>query len=61
MNGALDLYDPSYEQDSCGVGLAVNISGVRDHRIVEYGLRILENWHTAVRRTPTERPETVPG
>lgn len=43
MNGALDLYDPSYEQDSCGVGLAVNISGVRDHRIVEYGLRILEN------------------
>jgi glutamate synthase (NADPH) large chain len=37
------LYDPSYEQDSCGVGMAVNVDGKKDHSIVEYGLRILEN------------------
>jgi len=37
------LYDPAYERDSCGVGMAVNIDGTRDHRTVEHGLRILEN------------------
>jgi len=37
------LYDPDGEKDSCGVGLAVNINGVKDRRIVEYGLQILEN------------------
>ena len=37
------LYDPDDEKDSCGVGLAVNIDGRRERRIVEYGLRILEN------------------
>ena len=40
---AKGLYDPEYEKDSCGVGLAVNINGRKEHRIVEYGLRILEN------------------
>ncbi len=37
------LYDPGNEKDSCGVGLALNIDGRKDHRIVEYGLRILDN------------------
>ena len=43
MQTARGLYDPEYEKDSCGVGLAVNINGKKDHRIVEYGLRILDN------------------
>ena len=37
------LYDPEYEKDSCGVGLVVNIDGRKDHRTVEYGLRVLDN------------------
>ncbi len=37
------LYDPKYEHDACGVGMAVNIDGRKDHRIVEYGLELLEN------------------
>ena len=37
------LYDPGYEHDACGVGMAVNIDGRKDHRIVEYGLELLEN------------------
>ncbi len=43
MRSAVGLYDPENEHDSCGVGLAVNIDGHKDHRIVEYGLQILEN------------------
>ena len=37
------LYDPRYEHDACGVGMAVNIDGRKEHRIVEYGLELLEN------------------
>ena len=37
------LYDPCNEKDSCGVGLAVSISGAKDHEMVELGLQILEN------------------
>ena len=44
MNGgSIGLYDPSYEHDACGVGMAVNIDGRKEHRIVEYGLQLLEN------------------
>ena len=43
MIGPIGLYDPEYEKDSCGVGLAVNIDGRKEHRIVDYGLRILDN------------------
>ena len=43
MPGRTGLYDPEYERDSCGVGLALNIDGTKSHRIVEYGLRILDN------------------
>lgn len=37
------LYDPQYEKDSCGVGLLVNINGVKSHKLVEKGLQVLEN------------------
>ena len=44
MNGgSTGLYDPAYEHDACGVGMAVNIDGRKEHRIVEYGLQLLEN------------------
>lgn len=37
------LYDPQYEHDACGIGAVVNISGRRDHQIIEYGKQILLN------------------
>lgn len=37
------LYDPSYEHDACGVGLAIHLKGAKSHAIVEKGLCILEN------------------
>lgn len=37
------LYDPASGNDSCGVGMAVSMDGVRSHRIVECGLRVLES------------------
>lgn len=40
---AMGLYDPQNEKDSCGVGLVANINGEADHKIVELGLKILEN------------------
>ena len=44
MNGeSQGLYNPANEHDACGVGMAVNIDGHKEHRIVEYGLRLLEN------------------
>lgn len=41
MNGG--LYDPANDRDSCGVGLAANMDGVKSHRTVETGLKLLEN------------------
>jgi glutamate synthase (NADPH/NADH) large chain len=37
------LFDPALEKDSCGVGFIVNLKNKKSHRIVESGLRILEN------------------
>ncbi|NOY82975.1 MAG: glutamate synthase large subunit [Kiritimatiellaeota bacterium] len=37
------LYDPSFEHDSCGVGLLVNLKGRASHRLVEQAVRILIN------------------
>src|SRR5574344_2149826 len=37
------LYDPKNEKDACGVGLLVNINGVKSHKLVEKGLQVLEN------------------
>lgn len=35
------LYRPEFEHDACGVGFIANISGKREHRIVEYALEAL--------------------
>ena len=40
---AQGLYDPQWEHDACGIGAVVNISGRRDHAIVEYGKQVLLN------------------
>ena len=37
------LYSSSYEHDSCGVGMVVNIHGNKTHQLVDDALRILEN------------------
>jgi glutamate synthase (NADPH) large chain len=37
------LYRPEGEHDACGVGFVAHIKGSRDHRIIEQGLKILEN------------------
>jgi glutamate synthase (NADPH/NADH) large chain len=37
------LYDPMNERDSCGVGFIVNLHNHKSHRIIEDGLRIVEN------------------
>ena len=40
---AQGLYDPSFEHDSCGVGLVANIGGAKSHEIVQQGLEVLLN------------------
>lgn len=42
-NFADSLYDPSYEHDACGVGMIVNIHGVKYHEVVENALQVLEH------------------
>ena len=37
------LYDASYEHDACGVGMIVNIHGVKYHEVVENALQVLEH------------------
>ncbi|MBN1908146.1 MAG: glutamate synthase large subunit [Pirellulales bacterium] len=37
------LYDPRYEHDACGIGAIVNISGRREHAIIEHGHQVLVN------------------
>ena len=39
------LYEVRREHDACGIGAVVNISGRRDHSILEYGKQILLNLH----------------
>jgi glutamate synthase (NADPH/NADH) large chain len=39
------LYESRYEHDGCGIGAVVNISGQKDHAIIEYGKQILLNLH----------------
>ncbi len=43
MPGGQGLYDPAYEHDACGIGAVANISGRRDHAIIEYGNQVLMN------------------
>jgi glutamate synthase domain-containing protein 2/glutamate synthase domain-containing protein 1/glutamate synthase domain-containing protein 3 len=37
------LYEVRQEHDACGIGAVVNINGLRDHSILEYGRQILVN------------------
>ena len=39
------LYEIRREHDGCGIGAVVNISGQRDHSIIEYGKQILISLH----------------
>ena len=39
------LYEVQREHDACGIGAVVNISGKREHSIIEYGREILANLH----------------
>jgi glutamate synthase domain-containing protein 1 len=39
------LYEPRREHDGCGIGAVVNISGHRDHSIIEYAKQIILNLH----------------
>jgi glutamate synthase (NADPH/NADH) large chain len=41
--GASGLYDPGNEHDACGIGAIVNISGRREHAILEHGRQVLLN------------------
>ncbi len=41
----MGLYEARREHDACGIGAVVNISGRRDHSILEYGKQILLNLH----------------
>lgn len=43
MHSNQGLYDNSFEHDACGVGLLVNIKGIKSHRLVEQGLQVLEH------------------
>src|SRR3989338_107110 len=35
------LYDPGFERDSCGVGFACNIKGMKSNAIVKQGIEVL--------------------
>ncbi len=37
------LYDPANEHDACGIGAVVDITGRRDHKILEYGKQVVMN------------------
>ena len=41
----IGLYEPRREHDACGIGAVVNISGKREHSIIEYGKQVLLNLH----------------
>ena len=39
------LYEARREHDACGIGAVVNISGKKEHSIIDYGKQILLNLH----------------
>lgn len=53
------LYDPRYEKDACGVGLLVNVKGIKSHKLVEKGLQVLE--HMVHRGAEGADPKTGDG
>ncbi|MCM1094135.1 MAG: glutamate synthase large subunit [Lachnospiraceae bacterium] len=59
MPKAQGLYDPMHEHDACGVGLLVNIRGIKSHQLVEKGLQVLE--HMVHRGAEGADPKTGDG
>lgn len=55
----LGLYDSRHEHDACGVGLLVNVRGIKSHRLVEQGLQVLE--HMVHRGAEGADPKTGDG
>ena len=53
------LYDPRFEHDACGVGLLVNVRGIKSHHLVEKGLQVLE--HMVHRGAEGADPKTGDG
>lgn len=53
------LYDSTFEHDACGVGLLVNINGIKSHQLVEKGLQVLE--HMVHRGAEGADPKTGDG
>ncbi len=43
LPAAQGLYDPRNERDACGIGFVANLHNRKSHKIIEDGLRILEN------------------
>ncbi|MBQ4294530.1 MAG: glutamate synthase large subunit [Prevotella sp.] len=43
QNNQGGLYQSTYEHDSCGVGMVVNIHGGKSHELVDNALKVLEN------------------
>ena len=39
------LYESKREHDACGIGAVVNISGKKDHSIIQYADQVLKNLH----------------
>ncbi|MDR1616875.1 MAG: glutamate synthase subunit alpha, partial [Syntrophomonadaceae bacterium] len=37
------LYDPKFEHDACGIGMIVNISGEKSHKLVLDAITLLQN------------------
>ena len=37
------LYDPKNEHDACGLGFIANFKGKKSHKIIQDGIKILEN------------------
>ncbi|MDE5927660.1 MAG: glutamate synthase subunit alpha, partial [Duncaniella sp.] len=58
-NQTRGLYDSRFEHDACGVGLLVNVKGIKSHRLVEQGLQVLE--HMVHRGAEGADPKTGDG
>ena len=39
----IGLYDPKNEHDACGLGFIANFKGKKSHKIIQDGIKILEN------------------
>ncbi len=59
QNNKRGLYDPRFEHDACGVGLLVNVKGIKSHKLVEQGLQVLE--HMVHRGAEGSDPNTGDG